>query len=86
MRRAPRALRHSIEIKKLVRGALTKYEISKFNGIPQRPRVNQTVRQGNQLSTLQNCSTSVLQYCTALDFSFLVSLELQVLELFFLLI
>ena len=31
-------------------------------------RGNQTVRKYNQLITLQNCSTAVLQYCTALRF------------------
>ena len=67
MRRAPRALGYSVDIKKLARGALTKYEILKFNGTPEGPRGNQTAGHSYQLITLQNCSIVVLQYCSTTD-------------------
>ena len=88
LKRAPRALRYSVfrKIKVNKGGPLLNMKFFKFNGIPQRPSGNQTVRKGNQLNTLQNCSTSILQYPrTALDFIFLVSIESQVLDIFFLL-
>ena len=65
LKRAPRALRYSVEIKKICKwGPIVNMRFLKSNRIPPRPRRNQTVRKGNQLITLQNCSTAVLQYCS----------------------